>query len=236
MNRGNTTRDQHWAAGGGAHRQGAHRAAAGVGRARRGLRWLSWSRRARIASAVIGCALTGGAAFAATNWVVGVNGGSSGEGQSATISNLTITATASPAATNLLYPGGTGDVVLAIANANPYPVTLTAVQLPTSTTYAAGYTTSGLGTANGSCTAGTSIVAWSYATATSGTSHTLTSPLTVAASGSLTVTLTNDASMGSTSPAACAGTYFAMPSLTGVTATGGAATATTSPAVDSWTS
>jgi hypothetical protein len=30
-------------------------------------------------------------------------------------------------------------------------------------------------------------------------------------------------------------TYFSMPSLTGVTATGGAATAATSPATDSWT-
>jgi hypothetical protein len=42
--------------------------------------------------------------------------------------------------------------------------------------------------------------------------------------------------MTSTSPAACAATYFSLPSLTGVTATGGAATSTTSPATDSWTS
>ena len=33
-------------------------------------------------------------------------------------SNLTITAVASPAAGNLLYPGGTGDVVVTIANPN----------------------------------------------------------------------------------------------------------------------
>jgi hypothetical protein len=42
--------------------------------------------------------------------------------------------------------------------------------------------------------------------------------------------------MGTTTPAACANTFFSMPSLTGVTATGGAATATTTPATDSWTS
>jgi hypothetical protein len=64
--------------------------------------------------------------------------------------------------------------------------------------------------------------------------------LTVGASGQannpLTVTLTNDASMGMTTPAACASTYFSMPSITGVTATGGAATSTTTPATDSWTS
>ncbi len=68
----------------------------------------------------------------------------------------------------------------------------------------------------------------------------LTTALTVGASGApnnpLVVTLTNDASMGTSSPAACANTYFSMPSLTGVTATGGAATSTTSPATDAWTS
>jgi hypothetical protein len=48
--------------------------------------------------------------------------------------------------------------------------------------------------------------------------------------------MTNDASMASTAPAACENTYFSMPSLTGVAATGGAATATTSPETDSWTS
>ena len=45
-----------------------------------------------------------------------------------------------------------------------------------------------------------------------------------------------DAVMGSAAPLACAGVYFAMPSFTGITATGGAATSTTTPATDSWTS
>ena len=65
--------------------------------------------------------------------------------------------------------------------------------------------------------------------------------ITVAASGKannpLTVTLTNDASMGLSAPLACANTFFSMPSLTGITATGGGTgTATTSPATDGWTS
>jgi len=62
----------------------------------------------------------------------------------------------------------------------------------------------------------------------------------VAASGQpnnpLTVTLTNDASMTAAAPAACENTYFSMPALTGLTATGGAATPSTSPVTDSWTS
>lgn len=181
-------------------------------------------------------ALVGGGAYAATNWVVGLAAGSSGEGQSATITNLTITAVATPSATNLLFPGGSGDVVATITNPNPYPVTITAVDLPTNTTYAGGFTTSALSVAQTGCSSTTSDVIWNYSTATSGTSHTLSSALTVAASGTLTVTFTNDASMTSAAPLACAATYFSMPSLTGVTATGGAATATVSPATDSWTS
>ncbi|HEY1445877.1 MAG TPA: hypothetical protein VGF51_13370 [Acidimicrobiales bacterium] len=195
----------------------------------------------KIVSAVCGILLAGVGAYAATNWVVGLNSGSSGEGQSASISNLTISAVASPSATNLMYPGGTGDVVVTISNPNPYPVTISAVQLPTNATYATGYTTSALTTTQTGCLAATpSQVTWNFSTATTGSSHALTTPVTVGASGQannpLAVTLTNDASMGSTTPAACASTYFSMPSFTGVTATGGAATSTTTPATDSWTS
>jgi hypothetical protein len=148
---------------------------------------------------------------------------------------------ASPAAGSLLYPGGTGDVVVTIANTNAYPVTITAVNLPTNTTYANGYTTSALTTTQTGCIATTpSGVAWNFSTAVSGSSHTLTTPLTVGASGAannpLVVTLSNDATMASTTPAACANTYFSLPAMTGITATGGAATSTTSPATDAWTS
>jgi len=96
-------------------------------------------------------------------------------------------------------------------------------------------------TTQAGCLAATpSDVIWNFSTATSGSSHTLTTPLTVGASGQannpLAVTLTNDASMTAASPAACANTYFSLPSLTGITATGGAATSTTTPATDAWTS
>ena len=195
----------------------------------------------KVGASVLGVVLAGGAAFGATNWIVGLSAGSSGESQSANISNLTISAVASPAPSNLLYPGGTGDVVVTISNPNPYPVILTALQLPTSTTYATGYTTSALTTTQTGCLASTpSDVIWSYSTTTSGSSHTLTSAVTVGASGAannpLVVTFTNDASMTTAAPAACANTYFSMPSLTGVTATGGSATSTTTPATDAWTS
>jgi hypothetical protein len=197
----------------------------------------SWSVRTKVVSGVLGAVLAGATAYAATNWVVGLQNGSSGEAQAATISNLTITAVASPAAGNLLYPGGTGDAVIKITNPNGFPVTVTAVQLPANTAYAAGYSDSALSSAVAGCAPGTpSGVSWNFATATTGTSHTLSSPLTVAANGNLSVTLTNDATMASTAPAACAGSYFSLPSLTGVTATGGAATVTTGPATDAWTS
>lgn len=201
-----------------------------------------WRRRSKVFAATMGAIFAGAGGFAAaSNWTVGLGAGSSGEGQSATVTNITITAVASPAATNLLYPGGNGDVVAIISNPNPFPVTITAIQLPTNTTYAVGYTNSNLSTPNASCTGTTSLVSWNYATGTSGSSHTLTSALTVGpyasgADGTLTVTFTNDASMASTSPSGCENTYFSMPSMTGVTATGGAATSTTSPATDAWTS
>jgi hypothetical protein len=197
----------------------------------------NWSRRTKAMAMVTGALLAGGGAFAATNWVVGLNSGSSAQGQSAAIANVTISAVASPSPTNLLYPGGNGDAVATITNPNSFPVTITALQLPTNTTYANGYSNSSLTTAQTGCSASTpSDVIWNYSTTTSGSSHTLTTPLTVAASGTLTVTFTNDVSMTSAAPAACANTYFQLPSLTGISATGGAATATTSPATDSWTS
>jgi hypothetical protein len=194
------------------------------------------ARARRIAAVAAGVAITAVGAYAATNWVVSLNSGSSGEAQSGTVSNISITAIASPAAANLLFPGGTGDVVAKITNPNPFPVTVTAVNLPTSTTYAAGYSDSALTTANTNCTATTSLVGWNFATGVSGSSHTLTSALTVGANATLTVTFTNDATMASTTPSLCQGTYFSMPSLTGVTATAGAGTATVSPATSSWTS
>lgn len=208
---------------------------------RQAARELRRRRRVRFVFVLLGALLAGTGVYAVSNWIVGLGGGSSGEAQSADVANLTITAAASPAATNVLYPGGTGDVVVSISNPNPYPVTITAVQLPTNTTYATGYTTNALSLTQTGCLAATpSTVVWSFSTGSSGSSHTLTTPLTVGASGQannpLVVTFTNAASMGATAPAACQNTFFSMPSFTGVTATGGAASSTTSPATDAWTS
>jgi hypothetical protein len=175
--------------------------------------------------------LVGGVAYAATNWPVGVNAGSKGQAQSASVANLTISAIAVPSPVNQVYPGGYGDAVLTIQNTSSAPVTITAVSLPTSTTYAAGYSNSTLTTA----TACTGSVSWRFATTTSGTSHTLTTPLVVGANATLTVTMTNDITMATTAPVACTSNYFKMPSLTAVTATAGAGTATISPATDGWT-
>lgn len=201
-------------------------------------RWFvaGWSTRSKIISGVLGVALVGVSAYAVTNWVVGLGAGSHGQAQSATVSNLTITAVAAPSPANLLYPGGNGDVVAQITNPNAFPVTLTAVNLPTNTTYAAGFSDSGLSSAQSGCDSTASLVSWRFATGSSGSSHTLTSPITVDASSNLTVTFTNAATMGLSAPAACENTFFQMPSLTGVAATGGAATPSTGPLTDSWTS
>jgi hypothetical protein len=182
--------------------------------------------------------LAGG--VAAATWLVGLDAGSSGQARAGAVSNLTITAAASPAPGNVLFPGGTGDVVVTISNPNNFPVLITALNLPANTTYATGYTDGALTTVKTGCDANTSLVGYSFATSTSNTNHALTAPLTVAASGQasnpLVVTLTNAATMGSASPNACQGAYFSLPSFTGITATAGGGAATTSPATSGWTS
>jgi hypothetical protein len=160
-----------------------------------------------------------------------------GQAQAATVSNLAITAVATPSPVNQLYPGSTGDVVLQIANPNVFPVTITAVSLPSATSYATGYANSNLTGAIAGCTtsgATASLVAWNYAS--NSNPHTLSTSLTVAANGTLTVTMTNDAAMGTGSPTACEGAYFEMAPLTGVTASSSNSSATPSPATDSWSS
>jgi len=198
-----------------------------------------WSRGSKVASAVVGMLLAGSAAYAATSWVVGLSSGSTGEAQSATITNISITAVASPTPGTLLYPAATGDVEAEIENPNPFPVTVTALDLPADTTYASGFANSGLTVAQTGCSSTTSGVFWNASTSTSGTAVTLRTPLTVAAAttsgdGKLTAMFIDGARMSSSAPAACENTYFSMPSLTGVAATGGGATASSSPVTDSW--
>ncbi len=190
----------------------------------------------RVAATVAAVFSVAGVAFGATHWTVGLNSGSKGQGRAASVANLTITASAVPSPVNLVYPGASGDAVVTITNTSTAPVTITAVNLPTSTTYATGYTNSSLSTLNTNCTAAQGTVAWRYATGVSGTSHTLTTALVVGANSTLTVTFTNDVTMGTSAPTGCKSTYFAMPSFTAITATAGSGTPTVSPATDAWTS
>lgn len=52
------------------------------------------SRRRRLLAAIFGAAAVGATAYGVTNWAVGISGGSSGEGQSADVANLSISAVA----------------------------------------------------------------------------------------------------------------------------------------------
>jgi hypothetical protein len=188
---------------------------------------------------LVGAVIAGATGHAAAGTVVstGSVAASPISTSQATIANLTITAVAKATPRNALYPGANGDAVIKITNPNPFPVTVTAVQLPTNTTYAAGYRDPQLSSPIAGCAAKTpSGVTWNFATSTRGNSHPLTSPLTVAGNGTLTVTLTKDVRMASTAPAACAGAYFGLPALTGLTAAGGPSAATNGPATDGWLS
>jgi hypothetical protein len=180
----------------------------------------SGARVPKIVSVGIGTILAGVAAFAATNWIIGLNATSHGQAKSMSVENLSVTAVSSPTITaNLLYPGSTGTVVIKITNPNTFPVTVTGFHLPKTTAYAAGYTTKTLTHAKTGCTATASLVYWKDSTTTTGTAVNLTSAVTLAKSSTLTVTLTSDALMRTASPAACESTYFAMPSFKGIIAT-----------------
>lgn len=202
--------------------------------------WLHLPSRGRLPLVVLLAILMLTSGIATAAWLVGLDGGSNGQARAGVVSNLTITAAASPTPGNVLFPGGTGDVVVTISNPNNFPVMITALNLPTNTTYATGYVDSALTTVKTGCDSTTSLVGYSFATSTSNTSHSLTAPVTVAASGQasnpLVVTLTNAATMGSASPNACQGAYFSLPSFTSITATAGGGAATTSPATSGWTS
>lgn len=196
------------------------------------------SRTSRIGVAAIGTLLAGAAAYAATNWIIGLTSGSNGEGKSMSITTLTIKAVSSPAPGHLLYPGAEGDVVVTITNNNTFPVTITGVTLPTDTTFAGGFTTTGLVTAQTGCSTSTSHVYWNHTSTVTGSSHTLAHAITVSEQGSVKVTFTDEAVMTTNSPSTCESTYFSMPSLTGISATSAnkTTTATSGTVTDSWSS
>jgi hypothetical protein len=183
--------------------------------------------------------LLAGGAYAASSWVDGLNGGSTAASQSANVSNLTLSAVAAPSALNELFPGADGDVVVTITNPNSFPVTVTAFNLPSNSTYANGYTTSSMTTLQAGCGSSTpSGVTWNFSSSVSDSVHTLISPVTVGpiggSSSSLTLTLGGAALMTLSTPSACESTFFAMPPLTGVVAAASNAAPTASPATDGW--
>ena len=199
----------------------------------------SW--RSKAIAVVVGVFLLGGTSYG-FSWAISLASGSNAEGLAATPLALTIVATASPTPTHLISPASsTADAVVKITNPNSFAVTITAVDLPSynSPSWATGYSDSGLTTPMAGCTNTTSTVVWDYSTGTSGTVHTLTTPLVVGPSGNannpLYVTFTNDV-FSSALPAACEGAYFNMIPFTGIVATGGSGTPTTTPATDAWTS
>jgi hypothetical protein len=125
-----------------------------------------------------------GSAFGAAEWSLATSSGSTRQRVPTAVSNLTISAVATPSASNHLHPGPDGDVVLTIHNPNRSTVTTTVVNLLTNTTYASGYTTGALSTAQTSCAPSTSDVIWNVSTATGGSARTLTTPLVVGAHAS----------------------------------------------------
>lgn len=202
-----------------------------------------WSRTRKAAAVAIVLGLVGATAYAVDTWYVGLNSGSSGQAKLGAVGNVTITAVATPTATNLLYPHGAGDVVAKITNPNAFPVTITKARLPKATVFAMGYSTSALSDAASGCGASAtgSDVTWHYSNTVTGSTHSLHTAITVAAFGQsgdpLTVTFTNDAYMGTTASTTCENSYVKMPSLVGITAYGGGSlTADSSPFTDKWTS
>jgi hypothetical protein len=107
-------------------------------------------------------------------------------------------------------------VVATISNPTDFPVTITVVEPPTSSTHADGYVDSALTNPRSGCQASSpSDVSWNFANGTSASSHSLTGLITVAATtgqsdNPLTVTFTDDAFMSSEAPARCENSYFSM--------------------------
>ena len=133
-----------------------------------------------------------------------------------------------------IYPGGSGSVTFVITNRTSIAVQVTAVILPSQTTFAAAFRDPAETTATAGCTAHNSGVSWRGATGTPGSVHTLAAPLTVAAGGARQVTVIGAAAMSASSPPACQAAFFAMPSLAGITATPVLGPVGSTPAVDSW--
>jgi hypothetical protein len=162
------------------------------------------TRRVAILTAA-GLAVAGGG-IALAFWTAG----GSGTGAAASGAAANVTFTGGTVTGNLLFPGGTGDVVINVDNSNPFPVSVDSLVLPAGA--ATAYSDSGQTTLNAACNTGGTGVSWSYAT------KSLTGVIVAAKSGStdgsLTLTLTGGASMDNTSDNSCQSSFFALPNVT----------------------
>jgi hypothetical protein len=160
---------------------------------------------------VSGCLFVAGSAFAASEWAIGsVVGG-------ARAARLSVSVEGADAPHDRLYPGGRADVSLMIRNPNPYPIEITGIALPSSATFAQGFSAPSLLVRRSGCGTIDSRVVWQYALAARVSQHRLARPLVVAPQSERTVVLVDAASMARSAPAMCEGAFFAMPSLKGVT-------------------
>jgi hypothetical protein len=112
-----------------------------------------------------------------------------------------------------MYPGASADVAVILTNHHSLPIRVRAVRLPSNRTYASGYRNAAHTIPVAGCTAANSGVTWRGSGPRGGTVHALDTPLVIGPHQSLSVLLTNGAQMSTSSPAACEGSYFAMPSL-----------------------
>lgn len=133
-----------------------------------------------------------------------------------------------------IYPGGSGAVTFAITNRMGVAVRVSAISLPSATTYAAAFRDPADTTPAAGCTVHNSAVTWRGATGATGSLHRLAAPLTVSAGGRRLVTITDAAAMRPDSPPACQGAFFAMPSLAGISAAPATGAAGSTPVVESW--
>ena len=151
-------------------------------------RWRSAARGALLVALVAGLVTgVGGVAWAA--WSSAAAGSSAG--RATTAQPPTTTAVAGSAVTSgLLYPTGTGSVVITVNNPNPYRVKVASIA-------AAGAVTAAGGT--GTCS-------------TTGVTLTAQTPGDlVPAGGSVTLTLAGAAAMSASSDAGCQGATFTLP-------------------------
>ena len=140
------------------------------------------------ATAVIGLAIAGGAAYAA--WTV--NGSGSGTASAASAQGLTLTA---GSASGVLYPGASADVDTSVANANPFPVHVSSLALDT--------TQGQNGFAVDAGHSGCNLGSLSFTTATNGGSG-----WDISANSSLDVDAASSITMGSGANDSCQGATF----------------------------